>query len=36
MLMPVVALACLGIFIGVYPSPFLEMTKAIAGSLLAH
>jgi len=36
MLVPVIALACLGIFIGAYPSPFLEMTKAIAGSLLAH
>ncbi len=36
MLIPVVALAGLGVCIGIYPSPFLEMTKAIAGSLLAH
>ncbi|MCS7135749.1 MAG: proton-conducting transporter membrane subunit [Nitrososphaerota archaeon] len=36
MLIPVIILAGLGIFIGAYPSPFLEMTKAIANSLLVH
>ncbi|MEM0456400.1 MAG: proton-conducting transporter membrane subunit [Nitrososphaerota archaeon] len=36
MLIPVVALAGLGIFLGIYPSPFLEMTKAIASSLLVR
>lgn len=36
MLIPVVALAGLSILIGAYPSPFLEMTKAIASSLLIH
>ncbi|MEM2910258.1 MAG: proton-conducting transporter membrane subunit [Nitrososphaerota archaeon] len=36
MLAPVIALAGLGIFIGIYPSPFLEIAKAVAGSLLGR
>lgn len=36
MIAPVIALAGLGIFIGIYPSPFLETAKAVASSLLSR
>lgn len=35
MLIPTISLAALGLFIGIYPSPFLEMTKSIALQYLA-